>query len=260
MNRTDKNLPHDEGDRFDRLVDGELSEAERRDFLASMDDEPEGWRKCALAFLEAQTWRESFGELTRGKSKSSALPTPPKPLLAVPLASPRSQKTKKTLGAMGTVLAMSACFLVALGLGSWMLRSPSGSSSLGPSSPMFAGTGNNAPVIPILPFPDAGTPNANSSSKPSSSTPWQMVQLRAPGLTGNDKPLQLPAIQRDSLDADFLQNVPNPLPDEVLQALKQSGHTVRLHRELVPVPLKDGRRLVLPIDQIEVEAIDDQAY
>jgi hypothetical protein len=87
-----------------------------------------------------------------------------------------------------------------------------------------------------------------------------MVQLRAPGLTGNNEPLQLPAIQRDRLDENFLKNVPNPLPDEVLQALKQSGHTVRLHRELVPVPLKDGRRLVFPIDQIEVEAIDEQAY
>ena len=45
---------------FDRLVDGELSAAERQQLLASLDDRPGGWRRCALAFLEAQTWRSDL--------------------------------------------------------------------------------------------------------------------------------------------------------------------------------------------------------
>src|SRR5262245_7197050 len=40
---------------FDRLVDGELSADERRHFLTSLDDRPDGWRRCAIAFLEAQS-------------------------------------------------------------------------------------------------------------------------------------------------------------------------------------------------------------
>src|SRR5262245_56567307 len=47
---------------FDRLVDGELSADERRELLISLEGRPGGWRKCALAFLEAQTWQR---ELTR---------------------------------------------------------------------------------------------------------------------------------------------------------------------------------------------------
>ena len=39
---------------FDRLVDGELSSTERRQLIASLDDRPGGWRRCALAFVEAQ--------------------------------------------------------------------------------------------------------------------------------------------------------------------------------------------------------------
>src|SRR5688572_19989410 len=41
---------------LDRLVDGELSELERQELLSALDDEPAGWRRCALAFLEAQSW------------------------------------------------------------------------------------------------------------------------------------------------------------------------------------------------------------
>src|SRR5688572_17304855 len=41
---------------LDRLVDGELTELERKELLSALDEEPSGWRRCALAFLEAQSW------------------------------------------------------------------------------------------------------------------------------------------------------------------------------------------------------------
>jgi anti-sigma factor RsiW len=49
---------------IDRLVDGELSQADRRAALARLEAEPDGWRRCALAFLEGQSWRESLEPLT----------------------------------------------------------------------------------------------------------------------------------------------------------------------------------------------------
>lgn len=50
---------------LDRLVDGELPEQQRRNLLSSLDRRPEGWRQCALAFLEAQSWSESLSQATR---------------------------------------------------------------------------------------------------------------------------------------------------------------------------------------------------
>ena len=41
---------------LDRLVDGELDPRGRRELLAALDREPGGWRRCAMAFLEAQAW------------------------------------------------------------------------------------------------------------------------------------------------------------------------------------------------------------
>ena len=45
---------------LDRLVDGELADDERRELLLQLEKNPDGWRRCALAFLEAQTWRQAL--------------------------------------------------------------------------------------------------------------------------------------------------------------------------------------------------------
>lgn len=42
---------------LDRLVDGELGEAERRSVLRALEDRSGQWRDCALAFLESQAWQ-----------------------------------------------------------------------------------------------------------------------------------------------------------------------------------------------------------
>jgi len=44
---------------IDRLVSGDLPEPDRRSLLARFDEEPSGWRACAIAFLEAQAWEQA---------------------------------------------------------------------------------------------------------------------------------------------------------------------------------------------------------
>jgi hypothetical protein len=53
----------------DRLVDGELEPAARRDLLRRLDAAPDGWRSCALAFLEGQ----EFGHAARAWTGDHAL-------------------------------------------------------------------------------------------------------------------------------------------------------------------------------------------
>lgn len=57
---------------LDRLVDGELDEAARAALLRSLDREPDGWKRCALAFLEAQAWRESMQSLPASTHQTAA--------------------------------------------------------------------------------------------------------------------------------------------------------------------------------------------
>jgi hypothetical protein len=55
---------------IDRLVDGELDPVSRRDLLLRLDASPDGWRRCALAFLEAR----EFAEVARAWTREHAAP------------------------------------------------------------------------------------------------------------------------------------------------------------------------------------------
>ena len=111
--------------RFDRLVDGELSEEERRELLAGLDNEPGGWRRCALAFLEAQCWKQAVGS-AQGQTFLSAEGRQE----CLPAIANCGRHTEcacydqaiALAGRVGTLLAMAASFLVALGLVSWAQR------------------------------------------------------------------------------------------------------------------------------------------
>src|SRR5262245_40719061 len=103
------NLPLNEDILIDRLVDGELTGDERRQLLQSFDKRPEGWRRCALAFLEAQSWREELGQVAHGRASETKETKSPVPSVAV---------VRKSVWATGAMwLAMAAGLLVAFGLG-----------------------------------------------------------------------------------------------------------------------------------------------
>ena len=87
---------------FDRLVDGELSEPERRDLLARLDVAPGGWRRCALAFLESQCWQQALGHFRQHTESQAAR---------------RSDRKTLPWSRTSTLMAMAASFLVALALG-----------------------------------------------------------------------------------------------------------------------------------------------
>ena len=48
---------------LDRLVDGELTDEQEREILLQLERDPSGWRRCALAFLEARCWQREMGRV-----------------------------------------------------------------------------------------------------------------------------------------------------------------------------------------------------
>ena len=55
----------------------------------------------------------------------------------------------------------------------------------------------------------------------------------------------------EALFGPWLQTV----PPEVLQMLEQAGHQVVRERRPVPFDLRDGRRVVVPMDQVEIRPV-----
>jgi hypothetical protein len=241
MNTNPHNTEHPDDLTFDRLVDGELSEDKRRDLLAGLDDEPGGWRRCALAFLEAQCFRQAVGQtfLSAQDGPGGRQECLPHPTL----------KRSAWPGRAGAVLAMAASFLVALGLVSLVQRARLGGvPSLGGAANQFAKNDDRQPPTP------PSVPGGGSLAP----GPWRVVTVsNGPGPGAS---FSLPAVERDNVDRQWLQGLPPAVPDDVLAALARTGHQIQQRRELIPVPLQDGRRLVVPVDQVEVHYVGNHTY
>jgi hypothetical protein len=239
------NLTQGADDCFDRLADGEMSEEERRQLLLGLDQEPDGWRRCAMSFLEAQCWKKELGELRHSMPAAAAEHAPP---------AQNIRRKAAPFGPLGTILAMAASFFLVLGIGAWWQHSSRHSS--GTSAPFDLLAGKTGPQ-PATITSEPQTSLAQAASQPGA-TPWQLVRLTPAGSTDADQVIQLPAIQRDRLDEQWLKSLPSAIPEQVLQALQRSGYQVQTHESLMPLPLKDGRRLVLPVDQVELKYVGNK--
>ena len=116
MSEFDENIhPAAPEPRIDMLVDGELSEADRRALLLQLEHDPDGWRRCALAFLEAQCWKAELGQMA-----APAAPQQHEPVAqAVPAASPARAigRWRSWRQHLATTLSIAASFLIALVFG-----------------------------------------------------------------------------------------------------------------------------------------------
>lgn len=216
---------------LDRLVDGELTEADRRELLLQLEHEPEGWRRCALAFLEAQCWTEELTSVARAPERSGAEPAT---TFAPSRASvrPAGSRWSSWRQHAATALTLGACFLIALALGTG-LRGWSGGH--GP------GTSQVQRVIDSIPL---------AAARPADQ--WQLVTLAAESPSGVRQTVNLPAVPRDSVDEDVLrQSV--VLPPAVQRAFEQAGRRVQQQRQIVPVQLDSGHRLMVPVNQVEIQ-------
>src|SRR6059058_4433834 len=91
--------------RLSRLIDGELSASEYRAFLAALDDEPGGWRRCALALLESQALGHELSDLRHSIDRPESVSPNQVALAQVASLSPLS------------LLAIAASFFIAFTLG-----------------------------------------------------------------------------------------------------------------------------------------------
>ena len=271
MNTNLHDMPQADDLPFDRLVDGELSEEKRRELLAGLDNEPGGWRRCALAFLESQCWKQSLGQTLQAAGGQTLQAAGGQTFLSAgdrqeclphqtatadgTRSEPATYKRSPWPGRVGTLAAMAASFLLVLGLGSWALRervgSPTGFAGGGPANQKFPLTAN--PQL-VAQQSQSAAPLPNNRA----ANPWRLVTVsdgRDPAASFN-----LPAVECNNIDQQWLKNMPPAIPDNVLQALARTGHQIQQRRELVPVPLQDGRQLVVPVDQVEVHYVGNRTY
>jgi anti-sigma factor RsiW len=205
---------------LDLLVDGELSDGDRRELLAWCEREPDGWRRCAMAFLEAQDWSSVLGALTETSPQAAAVEQTARSMQATSAKTLARPTPFWNIRQWGTMLAMAASVVLAFTLGLWV-RDAGKAGQLTPSGP----------------------PDVNVVSN---------GQRTASGA---------PVAGREGADADeWLPVDAAGVPDDVRQALERMGHHVEQQRRFVPYRLDDGRRMVIPVDQVEVRPVEIRNY
>lgn len=220
---------------FDRLADGELSSDDYRQLLASLDDHPDGWRRCALALLEAQALR---GELRaalpeqsrRGGAGQTAEVAPRRPS-RVPL--------------LTLVLSVAASFLLAFGLGMWLrggFSAPPGGSTVA-EQPTGRPRSQSDVKTPQTQPPDAPADNAGAPS------PRGSITLVVDNGAGESEEVELPVYDIRSVDDAWLPD--SPLSSSDIEVLRSKGFHLQQRREMVPIDL-DGQRVLLPMEQVEI--------
>ena len=178
---------------IDRLIDGELDEHERRELLLRLDTMPDGWRRCALAFLEAREFAHSARVWTceHAPARTEIVPVE---------IHPRRKRTGLFRIAVAATVA-----------------------GLAFASGFATGERNGAQTV--------------VDHKPSPVEP-----APSPSPLPNETASPLALARRDAALA---------VPEYVRSILQRSGYQVEPARKLVSLSLDGGRRVTVPVVQIQ---------
>jgi hypothetical protein len=220
---------------FDRLVDGALSADERRALLESLDSRPQGWRRCALAFLEAQSWRSELGAVV---TTSNSMAGPAKAV------APSQVPKRRTIWAAAEWFAVAAALMLAFKLGGWQRNSgvPFATNSANPSDQV------------------ANAPPAVGTAAPSGAKPGDAINLWVRDDGGQLKRVRVPLVDANSLDRQYGTIFQTGVPDDVRNRLKDEGYAVQSKRQYAPMWLDNGRPMVVPVEDTKIVPVSNKVY
>jgi hypothetical protein len=239
-------------DRFiDQIVDGALTPAELRAAVDRLEREPDGWKRCSLAFLEARCWRESFRTLDESEKSHAASAT-----LSVPSIDRSGTGRRWILGPIAAGIIAASFALGWYGHGARSLspqsvtvvqsnaepKSPAGDSQSGGARPATAALTPKTQLAPWQPGRDRYVP-----------TVQQVVRWagQLPKGAGNNQS-GVPILASTGNYEEWLRNQPPPITAYEQVALNRQGYQVDQRRGLVTKILPDGRRMMIPIDQVQI--------
>ncbi|HKI16702.1 MAG TPA: hypothetical protein VKA15_02430, partial [Isosphaeraceae bacterium] len=221
--------------------------------LSRLEHEPDGWKRCTLAFLEAQCWRDSFRAV-----EASALSGPGCVPVSLRLAEPKFDRRRirwwRGAAAAGIITASFA-----LGWLSHVARplQLAGAVPGDSSSPIAAQKQHDSASEPVVSTSDDPSQQAafdprfvaDRSAAGSGEVIQTVAQLRI-GPEGAGA--TVPILAGPGIDGDWLKFQPPPLSEREQVILQRHGYQVDQKRRILVGTLADGRRVSVPIDQVQI--------
>jgi hypothetical protein len=224
---------------LERLVSGELGEAGRGRVLTWLDADTGRWRLCGLAFLEAQTWSETFDALTTEVRTRGA-----QGAASVPIQRPRERHIdapiRTTALALGLVIAFTA------GLLARGMLPGSDTNQVSPAA-VIAESGQSGPGVETV---QAAAPDAPLMATVS-------LPPGAPGIPPAE--VRFPVVKGDQLRPDDRPVLPQ-LPDHVRRQWERQGYQFDAERRFLLARLPDGEQVAVPIERLLVSYVGNKVY
>lgn len=221
---------------FDQLVDGELSPAERSRLLESLDARPQGWRRCALAFLEAQSWRNELRQLAGEPRQGTAVG-------AITPASQSQNIKRSTMRTAAQWLAVAASLLVAFKLGSGQREE---------GLPIASDPIKSSEQLVSLPPPSAAAPSGAKVN--------DALNLWVRDDAGQLRRVRVPLVDASALDQQLGMQFQTGMPQDMRDQLHDHGYAVQSKRRYAPMWLENGRPMVVPVEDTKIVPVSNRAY
>ncbi len=201
--------------RIQSLVDDHLDSSARRELLGHIDSQhPEYWRYTALAFVEQQFIREALAEQNPA-------------IHVLPLESAKTSNQTPPARYSGAQWAVAACLAFSLLAGGWWMGG--GNKNLAAQSHSVAERANG----------NHSTPESAPTTTSSATLP-QALAMNVPIFDATrDEQAALEQLQSSVQSLRKAENI-----------LHQRGYNTSTNTQFLTADLKDGRRLVIPVNHI----------
>lgn len=219
---------------LDRLADGELSPAERRELLQALESSPGDWRRCALAFVESQVLREEFRALANESPAGGAV-----------------ERRPRRAAATGGWLALAATLLGAAFLAGSLTNHPAA-----PDDAPLLASGEEPPMA-VLPGPDAVDAAIATRQQRVDQPDPDVVTFWTSDESGGRRSLRAKLVDADELDPRLGVRFRSAIPQEVRQQYEQQGYRFRSRQRYAPLNMDNGRVLVVPVEDLQVAPVSD---
>jgi hypothetical protein len=236
--------PHVDHALIDRIVDGAMTPDELRAAVARLECEPDGWKRCAVAFLEAQVLAESFRALGKPQNNDSG-----GQVLSLHVAPARgaARRWARTVAAAAMVVASFAIGWLAHGarIGSPAREALARHSGFSEHLPMSEVSELEiAPPLSDAPAEDRTGPSGD---------PHQMIRAVATIRFGPESaPADVPVLAGPGITEDWLAQQPRPVSEHGQAVLARQGYQVEQQRRFFMTVLADGRRVAIPVDHVRI--------
>jgi hypothetical protein len=231
---------------LDRIVDGWLTPTQFREAIDRLEREPGGWKRCALAFLEAQCWRESFWSM-----EDTSVASPGRIAAA---ARPTTAPASRSRARWSQIAAAAGIAAISFVLG-WRIH-PDRTPLTGPT-PSSLTTVGHAPTADVprtkdLPVPIEAAIGSIRDGDPSRQPARPILTVGRLRLGPDRGAPAVPILSGPGIDKQWVSDQPPPITDHQTSLLEQHGYQVDRHRRLITATLRDGRRVTVPVDHFQV--------